>query len=159
MLVRPLWGSNRVPDRDNLYPVVGISASIPSTTAADVIIRLRTRIQCRIMILRPPFEITALALAAYICYFLMAKRRIKTGDSRICILMAVLWSLWTYCGVLAAIPLIPPPSPPIIPWPSPSPETIFRMHVLFVVLPAISVLVLIVLDLRSDYISPNRKTG
>ncbi|MEE9540202.1 MAG: hypothetical protein V3V85_01765 [Candidatus Thorarchaeota archaeon] len=110
------------------------------------------------MIIRPPFEITALALAAYICYFLMAKRRIRTGDSRMCILMAVLWSLWTYYSVLAAIPLIPPPPNPNFPWPSPSPEAIFQVHILFVVLPAISVLVLMVLDLRSNHIRPNEKT-
>ena len=75
-----------------------------------------------------------------------------------CILMAVLWSLWTYCGVLAAIPLIPPLPNPDIPWVDPSPETLLRMHIIFVVLPAISVLVLMVLDLRSNHIWPNNKT-
>ena len=110
------------------------------------------------MIICPPFEIAALALVAYICYFLMAKRRIKTGDSRMCILMAVLWSLWTFYGVLAAIPLIPSPPTLGIPWPCPSPETIFQVHILFVVLPEISVLILMVLDLASDHIRPNKKT-
>lgn len=109
------------------------------------------------MIIRPPFEITALALVACIFYFLMAKRRIKTGDSRLCILMAVLWSLWTFYGVLAAIPLIPPPPNPDFRWFSPSPEAIFQVHILFVVLPGISVLVLMVLDLALHHIKLNKK--
>jgi len=74
-----------------------------------------------------------------------------------CILMAILWSLWTFYGVLAAIQFIPPPTTPLIPWPSPSPETIFQVHILFVVLPAISVLVVMVLDLASDHFNLNTK--
>ena len=110
------------------------------------------------MMIRLPYEIAALTLVAYICYFLMAKRRIKTGDSRMCILITILWSLWTYYSVLAAIPLIPPPPNPDIPWIDPSPEALFQAHILFVVLPAISVLVIMVLDLRSNHIWVNNKT-
>ena len=111
------------------------------------------------MMIRPPFEITALALVACICYFLMAKRRIKTGDSRMCNLMAVLWLLWTFYGVLAAIPLIPPPPNPDIDWPSPTPETVFRVHILSVVVPEISVLILMVLDLALHHIRLNKKAN
>ena len=75
-----------------------------------------------------------------------------------CNLMAALWLLWTFYGVLAAIPLIPPPPNPDIDWPSPTPETVFRVHILSVVVPEVSVLILMVLDLALHHIRLNKKS-
>jgi hypothetical protein len=87
-----------------------------------------------------------LSIVAGILYLFLIKNRNKMEDTKVNYIFAFIWSAWTIIGLIGAIPLIPPPVNPD-PLLSPTPENIFRVYILFVVLPQIIVLYLIVADL------------
>ena len=106
------------------------------------------------MILRPDFEIMELSIVAGILYLYLIRNRIKTQEVKFNYIFALIWSAWTIVGVIIAITLIPQP-PTSIPHPSPTPETVFRVYLSFVVFPQIIVLFLIVGDLTLYHVRKN----
>lgn len=110
------------------------------------------------MILHPYF-LLALPIGIGGLYAGEAWKRKRTDNQRTCTSLAVLWSIWTYAGLIYAISLIPPPPPPpgvaIL---VPTIENMFEIAVYFVFLPALAVWILMMLDLivyvlKTRYIS------
>ena len=99
------------------------------------------------MILHPYF-LLALPIGIGGLYAGEAWKRKRTDNQRTCTSLAVLWSIWTYAGLIYAISLIPPPPPPPgVPILIPTIENMFEIAVYFVFLPALAVWVLMMLDL------------
>jgi len=93
-----------------------------------------------------PFFILALPIGIGGLYAGEAWKRKRTDNQRTCTSLAVLWSIWTFVGLIYAISLIPPP-PPGVPILIPTMENMFSIAIYFVFLPALAVWVLMMLNL------------